>query len=141
MRRLLATIAIAAASATACGGGGDPVAPPTELTVLGTYHLRLINGGPVPFRLAADGTRLLDMLSGRITLNADHTFTEVFTTRLSFVSGSPDPTETVDTSSGTWVLTASNVELTYPGEGILITAITGTQLHKNEGGFLFTFRK
>ena len=71
-RRWLRAAVAASVLAAACGGDDGPTGRATAVT--GTYTLRTANGAPLP-ALLEDTPARLEVLSGSLTLDADHTFT------------------------------------------------------------------
>jgi hypothetical protein len=125
----------------ACGASTDPIPAPTEDSVLGVYVLAVVNGISPPLAIGGDDRRRLDVLDGRMRLRAGHNFDDVLVTRLVTLDGSAEPVITTDSTSGTYTLSGSNIQLVYPNRGVVTIAVTSTQLHKSDGGYLFTYRK
>lgn len=135
---------IAAASLLAlgaCGPTDEPAALPTEASVVGQYRLTLVNGGNLPFPAAGDAERILEIIDGRMIINADHTFADILTTRLTYFDGTPAPSSGADTTTGTFALTGSILVRTHPGAGVDTVAVTGNLLHANNAGLLMTYTK
>ena len=125
----------------ACSPSDAPAPLPTESSIVGHYDLTLVNGGHLPFPIAGDTTRLLAIVGGGIHINADHTFLDILTTRLTYFSGTPVPSTRSDTTTGTFVLAGSLIVRTHPGIGIDTVAVTGNLLHANNGGLLMSYAK
>lgn len=43
---------------------------------VGTYNISSVNGTALPFTLSDDGSELVEVVQGTVTLNADRTFTD-----------------------------------------------------------------
>jgi hypothetical protein len=147
MARIALAIASAALIAGACGtDDGTPVAPPTEQNIVGTWSLSNVNGS-LPYRVGGDGTRVLDIVSGSFEVRSDKTFSDVVTTRFSYVDGMTDPVVQTSSESGTWALIGRFLELRYPAGVVADTAVvdtaglTGSLLHRSDGGLVFTYRR
>jgi hypothetical protein len=104
--------------AVACGS--DATAP-DQRSAIGSYHLKSVNGAPLPFLSAQSGTAKTEITSEAITLNGDGTFSDVETLRTTNGSAiattqfgsvgayhSPDaPTEFTETSPNTFAFAGS----------------------------------
>ncbi|MEK6689527.1 MAG: hypothetical protein AABZ01_13845 [Gemmatimonadota bacterium] len=79
----------------------DPLGDPT-----GVYTLRTINGQALPFLYSQIGADKVEFLDGTVTLNADRTFIDATTFR---VTEQGVVTTEVDVADGTWSLSGATV--------------------------------
>ena len=137
-----AVVAAALLGTAACRVEDAPVAPlPTEATVVGVYNLSTANGGPLPFPLDVNDTTKFEVVSGRVTVNADHTFADMLTTRLTYTSGSQAPIEHSNTQPGTWTLAGNILTLTYGVDASVTAIVIGKQLTKSALGVPMGYTK
>ena len=136
--QILAAVTLLAASA--CSPSDAPAPLPTEESIVGQYQLTLVNGGHLPFPVAGDTTRILAITDGQLLINADHTFLDILSQRLTYFSGTPVPSTHTDTVTGTFVLVGSLIIRTQTA-GIDTVAVTGNLMHANNGGLLMTYQK
>jgi hypothetical protein len=143
MRRAARILFIASALlAGACSPDSSAVAPPTEANVVGSYNLSIINGGSLPFPYSANTTSRFDIVGGRITLTADHAFTDVLTTRETILEGNVARDAQTDTQTGTWSLDGSNLTMVYTGHPVgQVAVVTGTLLTRVDLGLSLTYSK
>lgn len=118
----------------------DPIAPVTETSVVGTYSLSVVNGGSLPFPLGANATTRIDIVSGSLRLTADKNFVDVLTTHEVALPEGVTRQEKVDTLRGTWALTGTSLQLSYP-QGVQTAIVTGNQITQDFGGLLMTYRR
>ena len=99
------TLLLVAVVLAACGGSGDgmtdPLGDPT-----GVYTLRTINGQALPFLYSQIGADKVEFMDGTVTLNADRTFIDATTFR---VTEQGVVTTEVDRADGTWSLSGATV--------------------------------
>lgn len=117
MRRLVLRLGLASAAlaAGACGGDGPPaITDPTDDADLavGVYALLTINGQPLPFLLDQEGSDLLEITAGTVSLELNRSFSDVTTYRLTL---SGVVTTETDGATGTWDLAGNTVFLTPTG--------------------------
>ena len=126
-----------------CGPTGTDLPPvPTAASIVGAYSLKIVNGGGLPYPVAADPDRTLYIASGVITLNPDLTFTDVLTSRLTYNAGSPPPQDLVKADSGTYLLYGRNVAMMYRTvTGTDTVAVTGNSLQKLQSSLVLTYTK
>jgi hypothetical protein len=141
MGRVQFFAALTLLAAGACNPSDAPAPLPTEESIVGHYQLTLVNGGHLPFPIAGDTTRLLAITDGQLLINADHTFLDILSTRLTYFSGTPVPSTHADTARGTFVLVGSLIIRTHPAAGLDTVAMTGNLAHANNGGLLMTYEK
>ena len=79
----------------------DPLGDPT-----GVYTLRTINGQALPFLYSQIGADMVEFMDGTVTLNADRTFIDATTFR---VTEQGVVTTEVDQADGTWSLSGGTV--------------------------------
>lgn len=100
---VLAIVLVAAcnSSPTEPGGTEPPVGDPT-----GVYDLATINDQPLPFLLDQVDEDKLEVVFGRVRLNADHSFSDSTTVRLTLGGVESDE---VDVGLGTWSISGNTV--------------------------------
>lgn len=109
--------------ATCCGialaGCGDSTGPKS---IVGSYTLQTVNGGALPYILSQSGANKTEILSGAFTLNADHTFSDQGTVR---ITQSGVATTTAGSASGTYVQNNTAITLTYSDNSVDMASING----------------
>jgi hypothetical protein len=123
-----------------CKADESPIPLPTEATVVGTYNLKIVNGGQLPFPFSATAASRVDLIAGQIVVNADHTFSDQLTFRRTYFAGGTDPDQ-VSTLTGTWGLEESTLMLTYSGHPPVPAVITEKLLNRNDQGLALTYSK
>lgn len=127
MKRIL-MLAFAAALTVGASACQDTTSPGAVLS--GTYTLRTVNNQQPPVLLYADPTGRTEVISGRIDINRDGTYTDVVTYRDTPTGGVPGiPYD--DVIYGSWALSGSTVQFTdadHPGDPYFAT-IDGGQLY------------
>lgn len=119
---------------SACSDATGP-----ELSPVGVYHLRTINGAPLPYTIAQLGTDRVEVATGIIILNADGTFTERTSFRITEASGTR--TEEQGTS-GTYTTNGSVVQLSPAGAGRYSVALSDNRvLTQTVDSFVLVYRK
>ena len=105
MRRLM--LACAAIALVGCGGS-DSTAP--AASAQGTWNLQTVNGAALPVTYFTDPSTgdKSEILDDQFVLNADHSFTEAFTTR---DTQGTTVTTNLGTDSGTWSQSGNSVSL------------------------------
>jgi hypothetical protein len=124
------------------GACGDSSGPDGGGNVAGTYTLRTVNGGQVPYTVFQFGTEYkLEILSAAMTVNSNGTWTE--TSQLRETEGTSVTTET-QTVTGTW--TQSGNQVTFADSDPETTNLVATFSGGNtltasgtESGITFTF--
>jgi hypothetical protein len=118
-RSLGAAVLAALAVATACGGDATG---PNAKTPEGTYAISTVNGKTPPVAVFNEPDYILEVTSGSLVLTHDGKYSAVLTTRQTV----PDNTSIfVDSTSGTWVLSGSEVQFTDASDGAKETATWG----------------
>lgn len=129
--RLVLTAAVFA------GCGGDSATGPGSIT--GTYELQTVDGDPLPYVVVQIGADRLEITGGRITLNADNTFSDRLEFRLVEDGETTDPDP--ETVTGTYQASGSSVTLTYPGGETSTVTVSGGTLTQSVEGITFVYRK
>lgn len=115
---MISRTCLAIVAAVLCAACADSTGPDT--THVGVYHLRTVNGEPLPFTLAQVGPDRVEVTAGQIILNPDATFTDRTTFRIVESGG----TEMQDqTATGTYTTNGSVVQLTPTGAARYSVAI------------------
>jgi len=109
--RTLPLLVIALLSLTACA----ETAGPGSQAHIGSYELRTVNDGPLPYTLYDDGDATVELTAGRIVLESPELFRIEMTTRLLF---DDDVSTETGGSTGSYFLQGGVVTFFYPdGEG------------------------
>ena len=137
--KLFARLAVMAAMVVAVGACSDSSGPDEGGSIAGTYSLRTVNGSNLPFTVVQLPEFKVEVVSDVVTLNANNTFSEVFTSRTT--EGTTVTTES-ETTTGTYTLTGSLLRMTDT-EGNVITAAfsAGNTLTATAGNFTLVYRK
>lgn len=126
----------------ACGGDDSSTTTPTLASLAGTWNLQTVNGSPLPFTIASNGTAKTEILSQVATVGSNGTFTEVTQTRTT-ISGQISVMTLP--SSGTISLSGTLVTITVSGSGTSTgTLNSNTMLTVNDPtvtGGVFVFVK
>jgi hypothetical protein len=131
--RQILVAALAVLTITACND--DPLSPDD---VMGTYELTTVNGASLPFVIFDDGTDRFEILSGRITLRENQTFTDSSTLRLT--SGTTVETEP-DVAVGTYDIEGDAIVFTPDDSPQYILTISGSRLMQSVQGLTFEYRR
>jgi hypothetical protein len=103
--------------------------------IAGTYDLTTVDGHAIPFAPMHGGRQAPLVVSGTLTLNADHTFDSSMSYgNASGVTWSKDFEGTYSGQSGQYVLK-------WEGAGKTSVKIDGATLTMNNEGMLFIYRK
>jgi hypothetical protein len=114
-------VATVGALAFAAACGGDATGPNAK-TPEGTYAISTVNGKTPPVAIFNEPDYILEVTSGSLALTHDGKYSAVLTTRQTV----PDNTSIfVDSTSGTWVLSGSEVQFTDASDGAKETATWG----------------
>lgn len=134
-RAFVAVCACLALSLTGCGGDSTS---PGGSNVVGTYTLQTVNGGTLPYSTDLGGGILLRITAGRITLNADRTFS----TAISYeVRQGTSTSSDTDTDNGTYEEANGAVRMTF-GDGTQIAGtVSGNTFSLSIEGDVFVFRR
>jgi hypothetical protein len=110
MRRSVLATLTGLAVVVACGGGdnggGGPAGPAGSTSIAGTYALQSVNGASPPVIVAQSGSARLEIVSGNFGLNANDTFSNTHSYRVTDAGQSVTVSETC---TGTLVRNGSNV--------------------------------
>jgi hypothetical protein len=137
MRRLV--LLCAAVVAIACDSSKNSVEPATR-GVQGVYALLSINGMPTPILLGADDTAQVELTQSIMTLNADLSYAEIYTLRLTAPSGVQTQ---LDTLAGTFVLQGTTLTF-QPSDGSGAYQMVVTDEHtltENDPGFVLVYHR
>jgi len=100
MRRLAILLTL---TALACGGSDMAPTAPAPVVVSGAWQLKTVNGASLPF-VGAQADSTIALLSDQYTLNADGTWIEVASYR---ITKGTTVTTTTATASGTYTSTTN----------------------------------
>jgi ABC-type glycerol-3-phosphate transport system substrate-binding protein len=120
--------------AAACGG--DSATGPDS--IVGTYTLQTVNGVATPVTVFQDASGRVEVTGGRVSLNADGTFSDAIDLRLT--SGQTVLT-TTETAVGTYVRSGDNITFNVTGAEPYRMAISGRTLTQVEEGFTLVYRR
>jgi len=134
--RLMTRLAMAALviGVTACDSSTDP-----EDAIVGTYTLRTVNGGQVPFIVFQDATYKLEILSSTLVVRDNNTWTETASLRETENAAVTTSTTVV---SGTYTMNGNTATFTDGDGDSLTSAFSGSDTlttTDTQGGFTFTF--
>lgn len=117
----------------ACSGADEPTAPLGDPS--GVYTLQTVDGQPLPFLYLQIGDDTIEFLDGTVHLNADKTFIDATTLRVTALGV---VTTEVDQADGVWSLAGSTVtftqsdlavySMTWDGEDVLTQVVEGLTL-------------
>jgi hypothetical protein len=120
---------------SACGDD-DPTSPNVDVT--GTFTLRTINGEDLPVIIAQVGEDMIEVTEGTIRLNADSTFSDSTTFRIT--EGGVVTIEE-DGAVGTYTQSGTSVTL-HPSEGApYAVSVSGNTLTQTAGAFALVYQK
>lgn len=91
----------------ACGGAEEVAGPVGDPS--GVYTLRTVDGQPLPFIYAQIGNDTIEFLDGTVHLNADKTFIDATTVR---ITAAGVVTIELDQADGVWSLAGPTVTFT-----------------------------
>jgi hypothetical protein len=134
MKRRHLILSALVAFAVACG---DATTGPSD-EVVGTYTLRTVNGGSLPFTLVNSGSARIELLSSSVTLRQNSTFSAVLTVRQTV--GTLVTTQS-DSSNGTWARSGSTLTLNEGGTTSTATYQADGSIAITDGGYTMVYRK
>lgn len=134
MRRLV--LALGAASLLACGGDSSG---PGNTNPVGTWNLATVNGSALPYTaiLIAPSYKL-EILSDRIVVNSDGTWSETFSYRETDASV---VTTTTESDAGTWSQANSTLTITASDGTVSTATISGDRITLSESGFVSVYQR
>lgn len=138
MRRLLLSLAVLLAVVLSACGGNDSTGP-GSVSIAGTYTLRTINGGNLPFTVFQSGTDKVEVISGDVVLTDGGTYTTQTTVRTTM-----DGTVTTDseTDAGTYTRSGTVLTLRSGADGTTVTGtVSGGAITVVFEGFSAVYRK
>jgi hypothetical protein len=133
--RSIGLVMILACLAVTVGCGGDSTAPQDPVKAnAGIYNLQTVNGIPLPATLLNDGSTIVAVTSGTLSLRTDQSYTETLgyrTTYLGVVSND------VAVENGTFDIVGSTITFTIPAQnGEVAQSYTGAV---QGGNLTYTF--
>lgn len=117
MRKVIGALLVLSVAA-ACSNNDSTTAPASGL-VSGNFALRTANGTAVPTVATQDQTGVFEVLSGRIILRTDMSFTDSLTARFTPTGGTVQPL--VDVREGFYTQTGNNITLSFATTGGVLT--------------------
>lgn len=114
---------------------GDSAGP---ISFVGAFELQTVNGEPLPAVLLEIENDRLEVTGGRITLNADNTFSDRFDVRIT-----EDGVMSVnsETTFGTYETSGSNVDMRYDGGDFARASLSGSTLTQIYDGETYVYRR
>jgi hypothetical protein len=109
-----------------------------DATVTGSYTLRTANGSNLPFVVQQILNDRVEITSGGLDLDGDHTFTATFGVR-TVQSGTTS--NTTETESGTWAQTGNQLSFTFPDGSVDTGVSSDDQITIVSNGVSFVYRK
>jgi hypothetical protein len=139
LRRSFVSTVVGLAFLSACGGGGDGATGP-QATVVGVYQLQSINASPLPFTILQIGADRIEITGSQLSLNADNSFTEITTFR---VTESGTVTTETGQTLGAYSRNGNNITFTDASDGSTYSASWdgGRQITQTAGGLTLVYRK
>lgn len=138
MRRLLV---LAFALVAACGGDKSTAPPPVDLSLVGTYTLRTVNGSNLPFVFLQSGQTSYSVLEDRITIADGGTWSESGTSRTTINGVSAND---VYADNGTWIRSGNGLVLVssvYRNNAYTGTFTASTLTVVDPDGFRYIFSR
>jgi hypothetical protein len=114
LRRSFVSLLAGLALVAACGGGEPPAGPPAEANIAGSYNLQSLNGSALPALFGSSGATRVDVTAGNFTINANNTFSNSHTFRVT--SGGQVATLS-ETCTGTYARTGTSLAFTEAASG------------------------
>lgn len=119
----VATMIASVAIAAACGGSESPSGPgnnPTgPTTPVGAWAIATVNAKSLPFTMFTDTNYLYEVTGGTFSFTSDGKYSRTITYRQTIPG---NVSIFVDSSSGTWVLSASKLTITDGADSSLDSA-------------------
>lgn len=115
------------------GCGGDATAPNGPE---GSYQLERVNGGSLPFLAEQFGSFRIDILSGSLTLRANHSFSAEVTSKQTDGASSQTLTEQ---AAGSWSISGASITFSETGSGAFSGTVNGNRLTAQRAGVTFEF--
>lgn len=131
--RALAIVGLVLSAACARDATG-----PGDVAVPGIYHLVSVNGRVLPYRVAEDSTSRMDVTESVLTMNADHTWSEVTAFRLSSAASTDTASQM---NMGTWSAVHGAVALTAADGSTSSGGVSGNYLTLIGFGFNLVYRR
>lgn len=139
MRRIASVLALTLATVLAACGSSDKATGPTAATLAGVWNLQTINGNNLPYPVVAVGADHIDVVSDVITANANGTFSQL--TTLKITQSGQTQTQT-QPDNGTWSLSGTAVTFSFQSDGSTGTGtLNGNTLTVAEGGLSAVYKK
>lgn len=137
MRRAILLAATSTLLATAACDGADDVSGAS--TTAGTYVLRSVNGAPLPYLVAGNGTSTTEIVEEQLVLYIG--FTYAFTLR-ERVTTNGQATTVVRTDAGVWGVSGTSVIFTSSvGQPSRIARVDGDRMTIVEPGATWVYER
>ncbi|HKO15547.1 MAG TPA: hypothetical protein VJU87_04870 [Gemmatimonadaceae bacterium] len=133
MRKLMIALVLTAVAAAACN---DTTSPTT--TVPGNYLLQTVNGSGVPMVAYQSPTDKLEVLYGRVLLNADLSFVDSTLWRQTIGSTASD---TAEVYRGTYQASGDHILLTVNDGSTYSMTWQGRSLVYTDNSYSFVYKK
>lgn len=136
MRRLMSILAAALVlPLAACGDDDGPAGPTFEAS--GTYTLSAINGQQPPVTVQS-APEIIEILDGTIELNADHTFRDSTTYR---ITTDGEASIEAEVYTGTYAQNGTVLTLTVPDVGAYALSVSEDALTQTIAQFVLVYTK
>lgn len=138
LRRAAFSLIAGLVVASACGS--DSTAPVVDISVVGTYNLKTVNGQGLPFVAIQSGQNSVSLLADQIIVADGGTWTESSSARV--VTNGVSANQ-VGSDHGTWLRSGSNVSLisAIAGNAPYNGTFGGNQMIVTDGTFAYVFSK
>jgi hypothetical protein len=138
MRTLLATICtVATVLLAGCGSDSGGTTNPQSSSPVGTWHLTMANGAPLPFAFETRGVKY-EVMFDQYVLLADGTFTEAY--QLRDTDGTIIGLENF-TDAGTYKVTGTVLNMTYNDGFPLTGTFSGNTVTLTQLGALMVYNR
>ena len=111
---------------------------PGGSSATGTYNLRTVNGNNLPVVVLQVGSDRVEVTQGSITLNADNTFTDRTTFRVTESGTSTTDTEVI---AGTYTRNNNAIQFSTDEGDTYSASLSGNTLTQTIEGFVLVYQK
>ena len=126
------------ALAVCLGCGSDSSTSPTGSSIAGTWALQTVNGSPLPFTLAQQGTNKTEVLSDIATADSHGAYTDITTIRIT-INGVASTQSIPD--AGTYTLNGTALVLRSNDGSSLTGSLSGNTFTVSADGFAYVYKK
>ena len=133
-RRSLPLLLLLFASFAACGGDAAGPRP-----LAGTYTLRAVNQAPLPFRTERTDDRRIDIVGGRLVLNANGSCEDVL--QFQDVTGGTAGPVHDDRVLCTYVADGASLQVTHAGGTVIPMNVSGNTITAFTARYTLEYRR